>query len=144
MEPQNPYAAPAGVSETPLAFTPRERMTVPEEITKPIRHGWIAACISGLFTLVFAILAMMGQKIPGVSPWMLLDVAIIAGLGFGIYRKSRVCAVLMLVYFIASKIYMLTQTTSAGSIGMGVVFLYIYFQATRATFAYHAFVREHA
>lgn len=46
MSPENPYHAPdARLADAPV------RMDVPEEITGPIKHGWVAATISGLFTL---------------------------------------------------------------------------------------------
>lgn len=140
MEPSNPYTAPVthGVPPAPAD------LMLPEEITKPIRNGWVAACVSGALTLLFATLAANGKALPGMSSMMFIDVVLILGLGFGIYRKSRVCAVLMLVYFIASKILMLMQGFNLVNIAFGVAFCIVYFQAARATFAYHAHLRAPA
>src|SRR3546814_16243452 len=46
---------------------------------------------------------MSGTEMLGFSAWELFDVALILGLAFGIYKKSRTCAVLMLAYFIVAK-----------------------------------------
>lgn len=42
----------------------------------------------------------------------LFDVFFLFGLAFGIYKRSRVCAVLMLVYFISSKVMQFLEPSS--------------------------------
>src|SRR5262249_21211070 len=62
-----------------------------------VRAAWIAGVVVAAVT-VFGILTGLLPK------WAILDVLITLGLAFGIYRRSRVCAVLMLGYFIANRV----------------------------------------
>lgn len=61
-----------------------------------IRSAWIAGTISGVVTLIFTFILE--------TPGMFIDVLLIFGLTWGIYKKSRICAVIMFIYFILSKI----------------------------------------
>lgn len=129
----NPYLAP----EAPLDDA-RPTMQVPDAILKKIRNGWIAGLVSGVLTLVVTLLAMSGQKILFFNAWSLVDVALIFGLSFGIYRKSRVCAILMLVYFVGSKIFIYAQAGfSGGGLIMPIIFCYCFFLGVQGTFLYH-------
>jgi preprotein translocase subunit SecF len=96
----NRYAPPKSeveVRENDLSYS------VPDEVLKKIKHAWTAGLISAALTLLVTLLAVFGVKMLGFDAWEFLDVAFILGLTYGIYRKSRVCAVLMLVYFLISK-----------------------------------------
>ena len=130
MDTGNPYTAPATTSAVSIR-------DVPEEILKKIKHAWVAAVISGCITLVATLVAMSGTDILGFSAWELIDVALIFGLAFGIYRKSRACAVIMFVYFIASKILIMMETGRATGIFMAIIFGYYFWQGIAGTFAYH-------
>lgn len=130
MDTGNPYTAPATTSTVSIR-------DVPEEILKKIKHAWVAAVVSGCITLVATLVAMSGTDILGFSAWELIDVALIFGLAFGIYRKSRTCAVIMFVYFIASKILITMQTGRPSGIPLALVFGYCFWQGIAGTFAYH-------
>jgi hypothetical protein len=136
MEPENPYAGPSVQFADPMQFE------VPEEIRKKIKNGWVAAIISAAFTLVITLLAMSRAGSVGAAPLelasiQLVDVALLLGLAFGVYKKSRTCAVLLLIYFVASKIIIAMEGGKAGGTIMGLVFIYFYGQAVVGTFAYH-------
>jgi serine/threonine-protein kinase len=113
------------------------QFTVPDDIAKKIKHAWIAGCISGGITLAFTLLAISGTSILFSSAWELVDVALIFGLAFGISRKSRTCAILMLVYFISAKIFIMSETGKPSGILLAIVFIYYYWQGVSGTFAYH-------
>ena len=96
----NPYTPPvADVDLEP------NKIEVPVEILKRIRNAWVTGIISGSITLIFTLIAMNGDQLMGFSVWNLSDVVLIFGLTFGIYKKSRTCAVVMLAYFLLSKIF---------------------------------------
>jgi serine/threonine-protein kinase len=136
---ENPYAAPlASVSD------PVKAAAVPEEVRKQIKYAWVAASISGLFTLTFALLAISGTSLFGYSAWELVDAALVFGLAFGIYKKSRICAVVTFAYFIGSKIYMMVEAGQPNGIVLGMVFAFFYYQGVMGTFAYHKIVRSRA
>ncbi|UWX04029.1 hypothetical protein H1235_00350 [Pseudoxanthomonas sp. NC8] len=75
----------------------------------------MAAIVSACITLAATLIAMSGTDIVGFSAQQLVDVALICALAFGIYRKSRACAVIMFGYFVLSKIMQVMQA------GAGVV-----------------------
>ena len=109
-----------------------------QKAEKAIKGAWIAAVISGSVTLLVAVLALLGVRLFNFTAWVLIDVALIFGLAYGIYRRSRVCAVIMFVYFIISKIYILVTAGGVTGLPLAIVFAYFFFQGIRGTFAYHS------
>jgi hypothetical protein len=134
---ENPYAPPRAA----VGLAPVESL-VPDAILKKIRNAWVAGLISAGITLVFTLLAVSGTRLIGFGAWQLLDVALILALAFGIYRKSRVCAIVMFVYFVASKIMLISQTGNASGIVMALIFLYYYALGIQGTFAYHNHIKR--
>ena len=107
------------------------------DVEKRIKNAVIAACISGGMTALFTLIALAGVNPVGLDAWAFIDVALIFGLAYGIHRKSRTCAVTLLVYFVASKIYMMSQMGSPTGLPLALVFIYYYFMGVQATFKYH-------
>jgi hypothetical protein len=128
---ENPYSAPEASIEQ---SAPR----VPDDVAKDIRNGWIAACISGVLTLAITIVATSGTKIYSFDAWSFLDVALIFGLAFGIYKKSRTAATIMLVYFIISKILLFAEAGKPTGLIMAIIFGYYYTKAMIATYKWHS------
>ena len=119
----------------------KSAIDIPDEIAKKIKNGWIAATISGLFTFGITILAVnFGTMSSLFDIWTSIDVVLIFLLAFGIYKKSRVAASIMFVYFLLSKIWLITETGKFNGIILSVVFLYFYFQAMIGTFQYHKLI----
>ena len=138
-EPLNPYKAPVANLQV-IA----EKPAIPAEILKKIKNGWIAALISGCVTLIFTAFAIFGQDITGfMDSSVLVDVGLIFLLAYGIYKKSRTAATLMLVYFIASKFIQWNYTGNLGGIVMSIVFVYFYYQAMIGTYQYHKIIRKY-
>ena len=130
METENPYSAPA-------AYVADVTPEIPEDIRKKMKGAWVAAAVSGSLTFAITLVAMSGTPILGFSAWELLDVGFIFGLAFGIYKRSRACAVAMLVYFVISKIIFLVESGKPSGVVMSVIFIYYFWQGVSATFAYH-------
>ena len=135
----NPYAPPK--SEVELEEQDVSE-SVPEDVRKQIKQAWAAGLVSAAITLLVTLLAMSGIKIMSFSAWELIDVALILGLTYGIYRKSRACALLMLVYFLISKALLFAQDSKPNGIVMSLIFGYCYVQGVRGTFAYHKHIRQ--
>ena len=130
MSSMNPYTAPSAVVADPI-------IEVPLETRKKIKSAWVAACISGTLTLVVTLIAMSGTELLGFDAWSFIDVALIFGLAFGIYKKSRTCAVVMLAYFVLSKIVLMIEAGKPSGLLMAFVFGYYFWQGVQGTFAYH-------
>ncbi len=134
----NPYSPPQ--AEVALQ---KAQAVVPAGIAKKIKSAWVAALISCAVTSVFALVAVNSGKPFGVIDGSaFFDVALILGLAFGIYKRSRTCAVVMLVYFVISKIIIVAETGKASGIVLALVFMYYYGQGVVGTFAYHRHVRS--
>ena len=109
-----------------------------EQAEKAIKNAWTAGIVSGTITLIVTIVAMAGYSFMGFSAWNLADVAVIGGLTFGIYRKSRTCAIIMLVYFVGSKFLLWSETRSASGLPMALIFGWYFYQGISGTFAWHS------
>ena len=140
MNAPNPYESPsAAIADATL---PHER-DVPDDITLPITHGWVAACVSGTITLLVTVIAMAsGGDGLGDGAWNLVDVGLIALLAFGIYKRSRTAATIMLAYFVLSKILIMVETGKPSGLVVGLLFAIFYFRAMTATYRYHRFVSD--
>ena len=106
---------------------------------KSIRNAWIAGTICGVLTLLVTLISAAGVNIPGLEfdLWNLFDVLLIFGLTFGIAKKNRVCAILMLVYFVGSKLLMWKESGSVSGLPVAIIFGYFFLQGILGTFAYH-------
>ncbi len=67
---------------------------------------------------------------------MLIDAALLAGLAYGVWCRSRVCAVLLLAYGIANEVYLALDETAHFSIWR-LVFIYFYFRGALQLFRDH-------
>ncbi len=116
---------------------------IPSEILKKIKHGWIAAIISGVMTLGVTLLAINTGALDGLYDiWSMVDVVLIFLLAFGIYKKSRFAATFMLLYFLLSKIWLIVETGKPSGLFFSLIFLYFYIQATVGTFQYHKLIKS--
>jgi len=66
----------------------------------------------------------------------LLDVVLVLGLGYGVRRQSRVCAVLLLTYWVIAKGEQMIQLHT-GLRGDAVLIGFIFFVGARGTFRIH-------
>ena len=106
--------------------------------TKQIRQAWIAGIISGVVTLLVTVIAASGHDILGLgySLFNFLDVALIFALTFGLYMKSRTCALLMLLYFVGSKIFIWLQLGKLSGLPGAIIFGYYFLMGIIGTFDY--------
>lgn len=128
----NPYQAPATAVADPL-----EPVGMPQTVERDIRNGWIAAVVSGSVTLAFTVLAIAGTSLYEFDAWGLADVGLVFAMAYGIYRRSRICALVLFLYFIQAKILLFAAGVSAASIPLALVFLYYFGRAVLGTFRYH-------
>ncbi len=130
----NPYAA----TSTAIA---QEQFVEPEQLVRHIRHGAFLACFSGALTLAGSVAGMAGASSAGLDAWNLIDVGLIFGLAYGIWRRSRAAATVMLLYFIASKLLVFMESGQPSGLAFGLLFAYLYARAMIATYRLHALRR---
>src|SRR5437016_148421 len=105
-----------------------------EDAGRHVRNACVAGLVSAGVTLVLSVGGLFGFTL-----WELVDAILIVGLTYGIWKFSRICAVVLLAYFVIGRVMLWAQNGMPGSIGLlvAVVFIYFYGQAVRATFGYH-------
>ncbi|HET9257674.1 MAG TPA: hypothetical protein VFO16_21090 [Pseudonocardiaceae bacterium] len=115
-----------------------------DQAGRKIRAAWIAGLISASATLIVTLAAIsqggtFNLQGTTISTGNFLDVFLILLLTFGIYMKSRVAAIGMLIYFLISKLIMFTLAAGFNVVAavFAIVFLYFYFEGTRGTIMYH-------
>ena len=132
---ENPYVAPdARVADAELR--------VPGEITGKIRGAVIAGLVAAGFQAVLVALALSGSQSLGVDAWGVIDLAILLGLAYGVYRKSRICAVLLLLFFLLGRIMFMIESGKPNGLLVTAIFLYYYGRGVMGTFEYHKFVSD--
>lgn len=110
----------------------------PEAALKKIKTAAIAGAISAGITLAFVLISVLITPIFQMTWASLIDVGIVAGLSFGIYRKSRVSAIMLFCYFVYAKIYFFFIEPLYASAGLitGAIFIYLFFQGVIGCFQY--------
>lgn len=132
----NPYQPPTAELEMrPVG------VAVPPDIAKKIRNAWIAGAISISITLVFVGMAIGGKSIAGIGAEGFIDVILMAGLSYGVYRNSRTCAILLLLLFVVNKLIMLSHGVGAASSVVTLAFLWFFAQGVVGTFQFHRWKR---
>jgi hypothetical protein len=132
----NPYQTTATAAGAQF-----DESSVPYSVYRNIKNAWICCLVSAAITLAVTLFSVYGSSNRlGFNLWNLLDVALLLGFAFGIYKKSRTCAVLLLVYFLGSKIMMIVEHGLGGAGGiLGMVFLIMFWKGVSGTFEYHQY-----
>jgi len=113
--------------------TPTYRL---KEAEAEIKFAWQAGIVSGTMTLIFVLLSLAGYNFTGlIDASALIDVCLIFGLSFGIYKKNRIAAVLMLVYFAFNQAWMVIVLKRFPGI-ISWVFLILFLRGVQGTFTY--------
>ncbi|MDX5418704.1 MAG: hypothetical protein LPK09_05770 [Hymenobacteraceae bacterium] len=112
-----------------------------EKAEKHIRNAWIMGIISTAMTIVVSLVGAYSEDFrysSGFDTWTLLDAALIAGLTYGIYKKSRFSALGLLIYFVLSK-FIAAAAEGQFPFGLGSLFFgYFYLMGTISAFKLHA------
>ncbi|WP_317929806.1 hypothetical protein [Halioxenophilus sp. WMMB6] len=120
-----------------------DNFQVPNEVLKKIKNAWVAGLISAAITTVFTLVALAGTDIMGLNAFAFVDVGLIVIFAFGIYKRSRTCAILMLLFFVLNKIIMWVELSTASGIPLSLVFVWFYSMGIVGTFQYHKLKRRH-
>ncbi|WP_181357555.1 hypothetical protein [Stenomitos frigidus] len=138
----------AGTSN-PLAIQLKEQNTPVSKGKKAedqIKFAWQGGIVHGTINLVFILLALTGYdffirltELIDISKLLisvLLNVCLIFVLSFGIYKKSRVSAVVILIYLASSQAWEVIELRRIPGI-LSWFFLIAYVGGVQGTFSYH-------
>lgn len=116
-----------------------------EHAEHAIRNATIAVLVSAFITVCVAVLPFFGMSFGGYTPMELFDALFMLLLAYGLKRKSRGSALVLLVYFLYSRIYIFGEIADPSElVGASLtsgVFLLFYLHGLRGTFAYHVMMR---
>jgi hypothetical protein len=126
----NSSSLPNNIVSRKETDTAAENILGLKKANNQIKTAWITGTIVGVVTLLVTLFLN--------NPYMFIDVVLAFGLSFGIYKKSRICAVIMLGYYIASRIFF-WETLKGNPLGLivSIAFIYFFWQGVQGTFAYH-------
>ena len=109
---------------------------IDEKLTRIfIACGWVAAVIAGFFTTLCVMTGCFG-----LNKYYIVDIALLFGLAYGVYRRSRTCAVLLLAYAIASQAMFFSRGRQPSAIALvsAGIFFSAYALGVIGTFVSHA------
>ena len=113
-----------------------------DKASSSVKAAFFCGIFSTAVTLVATVIGMAqgSIKYSGMefSVWTFLDVAVLGGLTIGLFFKSRVCATLMLVYFVWCKYVQWSSEIKVSTVVVGLAFLYFYAQGVRGAFVFHS------
>lgn len=109
-----------------------------EKALKCIKSAWRLAIACSLIALISIILMLSNFGFSELILYALVYIILELGLAFGVYKKSRVCAVILFICFVLSNIYMLSNgVNNLVGLIISVAFATCYFQGIRGTIYYH-------
>lgn len=111
-----------------------------EAAEKKISDAWWLALICAGATALLASISLGGEPIAGIDAWAFADVALLIGLAFGLARKSRTCAVLLLVYFVGSKLLLWHESGNLKGLPVALLLTFYFGRGVLGAFDYHRLV----
>lgn len=112
-----------------------------EKAKEHIKNAWIAGLISAGLTIIAIIISIVGNSDKldqmGISVWTSIDVLIMLGLTYGVFRNNRFCALFLFIFFIGNKILMIISGMQTSGIMMSLAFGYFFYQGAVGAFALH-------
>ncbi|MGE0132642.1 MAG: hypothetical protein AB7U82_31570 [Blastocatellales bacterium] len=115
-----------------------------------ISGAWLSGAVIGVLTLIWTGAAILfssaGSRGAAVAP--LANVVILFALSYGVWRKNRICAVLLAVYFVSLVAWKAASWTRSGAVPLGIltdfVAMALCLNGARGAFAYHKIQQSEA
>lgn len=117
-----------------------------EDALKAMRRGAIAAVVSATVTAGAMVLARAGSG-DGLlgyfaDPWMILDVGLMLALAWGVHRRSRTAAVLLLLTFVAARIILALDTGRFPFPLLSLLLIWFFARAIQGAVVWHRLQRQ--
>lgn len=122
-----------------------------EQAIKAVRVGALAAFGVGGFTLAAVLYALFSNKTEGLwsvwnDPSNFADIGLVVFCGVALLRRSRAAAVVLVVYFILTRMLIWDEHPTALtplSLSIAAILLFVFARAIQGTFKFHKLEKEH-
>ena len=104
-----------------------------KDAQRRIRNAVRVGVVSGTLTILLALF-----RVAGLNAWASIDAFVILGLSFGVYKRSRGCAVALFVVWIIEKVVQWSLEPAAlVGLPVAVLFGYFFYHGITGTNDYH-------
>ncbi|MCA9991264.1 MAG: hypothetical protein H6666_11305 [Ardenticatenaceae bacterium] len=108
-----------------------------EEANRAIKNAWVAGLIAGGINVLLTLIYASGGNLLRVDWWNWVDLPLMFLLSFGVYKKNRASAIILLIYYIGSKTYFWWNERAFIGVPIALIFAYFLLGGVRGTLAYH-------
>jgi hypothetical protein len=114
-----------------------------ESAQNAINGAWLAGLVVGLLTLIWTIIAILfsSSDSRGAALAPLANAAILFALSYGVWRKNKICAVLLSAYFVALVTWKTSSWVQSKIVPLGIlpdfIALLLCLNGVRGVFAFH-------
>ncbi len=116
----------------------KEPLTDIQKANNKIKIAWIVGVILGAFNALDPLFRMdISNRNLIIS---LITSGLFLGISFGIYKKSRTCAMILFALPIALVIVGIVKGEALSGILVAIIFGYPFYQGVRGTFTYHKLI----
>ena len=119
-----------------------------EEAIKATKTGALIAVAAGILGLGLTFYALSSNASGFIGLWndpiVFFDIVLIFILAFGVYKKSRTAAVVLVLHHIFSRIYLMVEgmQPSGVTIIVSIVILYFYAKSVQGAFVFHKIEKQ--
>jgi hypothetical protein len=113
-----------------------DKIETPDQIKTTLKTGAFACAIVAVTTIFAASYSIYREPILDLDAWSYVDAVLFAILGYGIFRGSRVAAIIALVIFVWSRYVMYVDEGKFGGV-LSILVLAMFITGVRGAFAYN-------
>ncbi len=113
-----------------------DRIETPDQIRKSLYVGAAACGLIAVVTACITSYAVFREPVLGIDAWSFGDAALFAICGYGVFRGSRVAAILATVIFVLDRYFIYVDEGIFPS-GISFVFFLLLVTGVRGTFAHN-------
>lgn len=115
-----------------------------KQANKAIKDATVAGIITIIVTLMLTLIYASGAGLAHLDVWNIIDIVVLSGLTYGIYRKSRACALIMPIYYLTLKTVLWVNEQAFIGVPLALIFTYFFWRGVQGTWAYHKLMQEPA
>jgi hypothetical protein len=125
--------------QTPPRSQPFTHINNPEleKALKNIKNAWIAGVVSSVLGVVGGIILSAIQQDVFLFIGIFVECAIVAALSYGVYQKSRGCAIALFIIYFLDKLVALASSQGRYFPFLAILFLIYFGMGIAGTFKYH-------